>query len=212
MEIHAYNEVYLESAQNILGHMFDFAVNELGLDIDDYADRFIVSGISAQMETGNPAFIAGKTGPEIVRLVMETTGYNKPFPEEIMYIDRSPEYWSGWALAYYQWVTAFKFSHIFSAVSVSKVREMYGIFHEMDIVHFAEEMDRRIKEYYPETALKRFRTNLGVSQRELSLRSGVPLRQIQLFEQKQRDISKAAVNTVIALSRALSCEVNDLVE
>ena len=113
MEIRAYDEIYLESVRNILGHMFDFAVNEIGLDIDDYADRFIVSGIAGQVEIGNPAYAAGKTGPEIAVLVMKATGYEGDLPDEVMYIDRSPEYWCGWVLAYYQWLTAFSFSHIF---------------------------------------------------------------------------------------------------
>ena len=45
--IHAYSDLYLESAQNIIGHMFDFAVNEnkilLGLE---RAGEFIVTPVA----------------------------------------------------------------------------------------------------------------------------------------------------------------------
>ena len=211
MEIHAYSELYLESAQNIEGHMFDFAVNEAGLDIDDYARRFVISTYAKEIERGNPSYVAGKTGPEMVKLVLGSGGYKGEFPDEVMYVDRSPEYWVGWSLAYYQWRSSYVHAYILRAVPASVIRGMYGIYHEVDITHFVEEMDERIRNFYPDTSLKRFRTIMGLSQRELSVRSGVPLRQIQLFEQRQRDISRASAITVLALSKALFCNVEDLI-
>lgn len=211
MEMHAYDDVYLESSQNIMGHMFDYAVNELGMNLDDFADRFIISGIAKEMERGNPSFSAGRTGPEIAKLVVNSSVPDMDSSYEIMYVDRSSEYWCGWTAAYYQWLRAFPYSYIFRAVSASNIREMYGIFHEMDITKSVNEIDLRIREYYQDTNLKRFRKNLGISQKELSLRSGVPIRQIQLFEQRQRDIGKASATTVLALSHALYCDVKDLI-
>ena len=38
------------------------------------------------------------------------------------------------------------------------------------------------------------------------------LRMIQLYEQRQNDISKAQVNVVISLANALGCRVEDLLE
>ena len=35
---------------------------------------------------------------------------------------------------------------------------------------------------------------------------------IQLYEQRQNDISKAQVNVVISLAKALGCRVEDLLE
>ena len=198
MEIHAYSELYLESAQNIVGHMFDFAVNEVGLDIDDYARMFVISPVAKEIERGNPSYVAGKTGPEIVKLVLGSGGYKEELPEEVMYVDRSPEYWVGWALAYYQWKSSYDHAYILRAVPASAICGMYGIYHEMDIMHFVDEMDERIRNYYPDTPLKRYRTIIGLSQRELSVRSGVPLRQIQLFEQRQRDISRASAISIRA--------------
>ncbi len=41
---------------------------------------------------------------------------------------------------------------------------------------------------------------------------GVPIRQLQLLEQRQRDINKARAITVFALAKALGCTVEALME
>ena len=46
----------------------------------------------------------------------------------------------------------------------------------------------------------------------MSEASGVTLRMIQLYEQKQNDINKAHVAVVISLAKALGCEVEDLID
>lgn len=77
-----------------------------------------------------------------------------------MYLDKSPEYWAGWALA----------------------------------------------------NLKRIRTFAGVSQSELAKMSGVPVRQIQLFEQRQGDINHTKAINVLKLARSLGCKSEELLE
>lgn len=44
------------------------------------------------------------------------------------------------------------------------------------------------------------------------MREAVPLRQIQLFEQRQRDINKAKAIDVVRLCRALCCKTEDLLQ
>ena len=51
----------------------------------------------------------------------------------------------------------------------------------------------------------------GFTQAELAKASGISLRMIQLYEQKQNDISKAQVDTALALCKALGCDVEDLI-
>ena len=41
MEIRAYDEAYVVTAQNILGHAVDFAVMTLNIDPDIFADAFL---------------------------------------------------------------------------------------------------------------------------------------------------------------------------
>lgn len=212
MEIRAYDETYVMSAQRILGDMMDFAVNSCGMEPDEYFIMFLVSYISGQFENGNPAYVAGKTGCEIVKEVIRESGCKEPEAEDVMYLDKSPEYWSGYALAYYQWYTAKTFSRIHKAVSMREICDMYSVFHEADIMKFVEAMDEKLSRYYVETNLRRFRKQMGMSQRELAVSSGVPLRQIQLFEQRQRDINKTRAVNLFALSRILCCKMEDLLE
>lgn len=60
MEMHAYSEDYLLTAQRILGDMLDYAVNEYEFDPDEFYKMFLVSDVSRQFQEGNPTYIAGK--------------------------------------------------------------------------------------------------------------------------------------------------------
>ena len=129
-----------------------------------------------------------------------------------MYLDKSPEYWAGWALAFYQWYSSLSFMDILTAVPLSGIISMYPVYHEMDVTQFADHMDALMKESSPSTRLRAMRSNCGLSQSELAADSGVALRQIQLFEQRQRDINNAAAITLLMLSRSLHCRMEDLME
>ena len=52
----------------------------------------------------------------------------------------------------------------------------------------------------------------GITQIELSKRSGVSLRAIQMYEQLRKDIRKANVTSAVKLARELGCRVEDLIE
>lgn len=143
MIVHAYSEDYLWGAQRILGDMLDFGVNTCQLDMDFIMNKFIESGIADNFAIGNPKYVAGMTGCEVLRTVLEKTGEENPKENDIMYVDKSPEYWTGWALAYYQWYRNYKFQEIQSKVPVSEVVKMY-ILHEADVMKFVEVMDKKM--------------------------------------------------------------------
>ena len=42
--------------------------------------------------------------------------------------------------------------------------------------------------------------------------SGVKVRMIQLYEQRQNDLSKARFEVVLSLAKALGCEIEDLID
>ena len=212
MEIRAYDESYIANAQNILGHAVDFAVFTLNLEPDEFANAFLVSDVSLQFANGNPRYVAGMNGCELARQVLYDTHTSFTDMEDAMYLDKSPEYWAGWALAYYQWYSLRSFMEILTAVPLSRIIKMYPVFHEMDIQQFADHMDELMRTAYPSTMLKVRRINNRMSQSELAAESGVALRQIQLFEQKQRDINSAAAITLFRLSRVLHCRMEDLME
>lgn len=212
MEMHAYLSDYLSSAQKALGDMLDFAVNTCKFDIITFYDLFLVSDVSYQFQNGNATYLVGKTGCELAKQVMEDAGYHTEQYEDQMYLDKSPEYWAGWAIAFYQWYTCRSFSRMNRAVSIERIVEMYDVYHEMDIMHFVDAVNEIWDMCYTETNLHRVRKWAGLSQRELADLSGVPLRQIQLFEQKQRDINRTKAIDVIRLGRVLGCTPEELLQ
>ncbi|MGN0377020.1 MAG: helix-turn-helix domain-containing protein [Suilimivivens sp.] len=210
--IHAYDKVYLEKARTTLGRMLDFAVYDLKYDIVDFFKMFISSGIAARFEKGDCTLLAGMSGVEIAYKVLENLGMNVERIKPNYTVNRSREYWMGWALAYYQWETSLRFAEIVRYISVKDILALYIPYHEMDIRQFCDKMNEMYKAAKPETNLKLFRQNVGLSQRELSEQSGVPMRTIQQYEQRQKNINKAQAEYLIMLSGVLCCEVTDLME
>ena len=212
MTIHAYGDIYLNDAQKILGHAVDFALMSLNIEPDVFGSAFAVSPVSSQFAIGNPSYVAGMNGCELAREVLTRVNIHFDDTEDAMYLDKSPEYWAGWALAFYQWYSSRSFMEILKTVPLSEIISMYPVFHEMDIMQFADRMDEIFKEKYPFTRLKYKRLNCNLSQSELARNSGVALRQIQLFEQRQRNINNASAITLLKLSRTLSCKMEELIE
>lgn len=117
-------------------------------------------------------------------------------------------------LAYYQWHTGRRFEDIVKdGLTLSTVMSMY-ILHEADENKFVETANEILSRNKArrKTRLYEIRKARGFTQQQLSDASGVTLRMIQLYEQRQNDISKAQVNVVISLANALGCRVEDLLE
>ena len=208
----AYQEIYLSKAQSVIGDAFDYAVNTCNILGTDFVKLFIASSVSKRMENGEPAYLAGKSGIEIVReIVAETKGQELQI-EPQAHFGRSKEYWIGWAVAYYQWYSGRKYSDIFKVLSFEDLQKMYYTLHEADITKFVDIVDSKIKEYFPETNLKRIRTAYGFTQAELAERSGVSLRSIQMYEQRNKNINKASADTMYSIAKALGCTMEDLIE
>ena len=212
MAIHAYNELYLPGAQNILGYAVDFAISTLALTPNDFGNALAVSNSAKQFSEGNPRYVAGMNGCELARSILDDVGMSYPEAEDEMYLDKSPEYWAGWALAYYQWSTDLSFMEILRAASLDDIIQMYPFYHEMDLTHFEDHLDHLVKKAHPQKRLCERRKNCGMTQPELAAEADVPLRQIQLFEQGQRDINKTSAITLLKLSKALHCKMEDLLE
>lgn len=212
MTIRAYNELYLNDAIKSLANAFDYAINVCKLDPDWFMKLFVQSNISVQFERGNPAIISGKSGEELVRDILSEVYPNEKLPVPTFSEGRTPEYWAGWALSQYQWASAKRFKDIFERIPLSEIIAMYPTYHEMDISRFNESMDKRYCEVVTETKLRKIRESRQLSQGELAKLSGVNIRSIQLYEQRVNDIDKAQAQTLYKLSRALGCNVEDLLE
>ncbi|MCF0110393.1 MAG: helix-turn-helix transcriptional regulator [Erysipelotrichaceae bacterium] len=207
--MNAYDRMYLEKARIALGRMLDYAVYGLKYDLSVFWDMFLVSKIARRFEQGDASVIAGRSGVELALMV---TGKDQEYPKPVYSLEKSEEYWVGWALAYYQWKTCLSFSQITSFISIEEMRRMYSPYHEMDVRQFCD----RISELYIErkemTNLKRRRLAAGISQSQLAQITGIPVRTIQQYEQGQKDINRARAEYVIHLSRALYCDPQQLLE
>ncbi len=135
---HAYNSLYVDSAQDILGHAFDWVANTCGEDLVRFCDLFSRSKISSMFEIGYPKYVAGCNGAELVNFVMEDMELPEYSCPHEFYADRSAEYWAGWVLAYFQWKNKLTFNAIFQRVPIGKVLNLYPTGHEQDIRNVAD--------------------------------------------------------------------------
>ena len=212
MMIHAYQEIYLSNAQSMLGDAFDYGINACHIPGSSFVKLFVASTVSKRLENGEPSYLSGKSGIEVaMEILAETTGKTPDAaPQE--HFGRSREYWIGWAVAYYQWFSGRSYSEIFKVVTFEELQKLYDPLHEADITKFADILDARMREFFADTSLKRIRTAYGCTQAELAKRSGVSLRSIQMYEQRNKNINKASAETLLRLSRVLGCTMEDLME
>ena len=210
--IHAYDRVYLDKARTALARMLDFAVYELHFQLETFWNLFIVSGVATRFESGDFTLLVGKSGVEAAYEVLDQCGLSRERIKPQYPTDRSEEYWTGWALAYYQWETGLSFADITKHVPITQVCALYSPYHEMDIRQFCVQMDRLYKAAKQDTNLKRLRKASELSQRELAQQSGVSFRTIQQYEQRQKNINKAQAESLLMLSKALNCRAEDLLE
>lgn len=207
--IHAYDKNYLSKAQSSLASMIDFVVYDLKIPLEKFYQSFLTSPVSEQFESGLSSVIAGKSG---VELALEVVGDENLAKEYRPAANRSPEYWVGWALAYFQWLTNLSFKQINTLIPITEILAMYNPYHEMDISQFCDKMTELYNSRKSETNLKKYRLAAGLSQSELAEVSGVQVRTIQQYEQRVKNINAAKVESVIALSKALECPVEMLME
>lgn len=207
----AYDELYLGKARMTLAWMFDYAVNGCQIEIEDFYRMFLMSSYARRFETGNCSVVAGLSGVELAQRVIWEHDEQRELPKPIFSLDRSPEYWLGFYLSYYQWYNNLKFEQITSKVTIRDILLMYRKYHEMDVMHFVVALDEMRQERQV-ARLQEYRKRICLSQRELAEKADVPLRTIQQYEQKQKNINHARVDYVIRLAQALYCRPDDLME
>ena len=212
--MNAYSGLYLDDAMQNLGDMVEYAVCDCGYDPDEFFGWFVSSGVASKFEKGNPKYITGMSGVELAEAVLRATNIRLPGIAPSHPDFKGREYWAGWIFAYYQWQSGRRFEDIVAdGLTLSTVFGMY-IHHEADNSKFVDSADaiiRRNKDAR-KSKLHTIRKARGFTQQQLSDASGVALRMVQLYEQKQNDLSKAQVNVVISLAKALGCEVEDLTD
>ena len=236
---HAYDKICLDRAADTLGRMLDYSVYSLRYDISTMIDLFIASGVASLFECGDIRTIAGMSGAELAYEVLEKSGIAFDRTQARYTKSLSPEYWCGYTLAHIQWEFGLSFDQIIRSFSLSAFISGYGkeklSFLDSLLLDITEESRAAdIKEFSmqfsakaaaaiisssgigrsgkaEETQLKKMRIKNGLSQSGLAKASGVPLRTIQQYEQRQKDLAKARAEYLIALSRVLGCDPSRLV-
>lgn len=210
--IHAYDSnMLLGHAQQNLGRMLDYGINEMCCSLRTFYDRFLQSFISEKFAYGDDSVILGRSGIELAYELFPENVPADPASVSIP-VNRSREYWAGWILAYYQWYTGLKFREIDEFAPIEKIMEMYEPYHEMDPLQSVDYLNERYKRKHPDTRLKEMRLRSGYSQKYLSELSGVPLRTIQQYEQRQKNINCAKVDYLVRMSKAMGCSIEMLIE
>lgn len=210
MTTHAYSPLYLSKASRAVGNMLHDAVVEFGMDGEDFLKRFIQSDVAEEIESGNPKYIAGKSGLELFLEVMEKTTGKAYDTNLIESYERSPVYWVGWMLTHYQWYSGRTFKSILDTVPYNELLGLYGTLHEADIEKSYEVLDAHFEK--SESKLKTARKHCGLTQEELSHESGVSLNTIRAYERKGKDINKAQFDIVLRLAKALKCDITELLD
>ena len=195
--------MYLSSAMQTMAEVFSYVDNKKDADI--LFENFISSGIALQFGNGNPYYINMPSNVLFKEIVKDKLTIKKP-----LFNSKSKEYWCGFVLAYYQWYSAMKFEEIGKYLPPSKIITMYHPLHEASLEKFVEVAN--YSTFQKETNLTKYRKNANMSQQQLAKYSNVSLRSIQLYEQRQLDINVAKAINLYQLSKALCCNMEDLLE
>ena len=238
--IRAYDETCLAPACDSLGRMLDYAVYSLRIDADSMMKLFIASGTASLFGRGDMRTIAGMSGIELAYSVLEKSAlsYERVPPRHT--VSLSNEYWCGHALAYAQWATGLCFEEVIDLCPASGLiadisKERLALLDSLpldisdadkakELRRFGDDLAHRTAERIisggsgedaespGDTRLKALRIRNGLSQSALAKASGVPLRTLQQYEQRQKDINRARFEYIIMLSTALCCDPKDLLE
>ncbi len=210
--IRAYPEIYVNRAMGNLGEVIDFTVNQLHIKGETVWTWFAGSTVCRRIENGEPLYLLGKSGVEIAcEMYEEAFGIFPDVSPEPEY-GRTPEYWCGWVLGYYQWCSSLSFARISRIITYQELLDLYPALHEADVTKVAEVLEEYRKRRQEKTNLACIRTGYGCTQRRLSEMSGVMLRSIQMYEQRQKDINKCQAETLYRLAKSLGCTMEDLLE
>ena len=212
-----------------VGKMLDHAVYSLHQNADTFFALFITSGLAAKLQKADINIISGNSGIEL--------SYERTTPRHTTGL--SKEFYAAHALAYIQYDTGISYNELIHIISVSDIIRLYDSYHSRAVSLLPWQMsdsDRaeaieEIKSGFTdelrsafeaaglnslhikkETHLKEMRLRNGLSQSRLAAASGIPVRTIQQYEQRRKDINKASADSIIRLAYVLNCEPSSLLE
>lgn len=197
-----------ETARKNLALFLDYGVNVLNVSLDGLWSRFLMDDRSIQFGNGDYSVTSGISGIELAYLI---TGFT--YDHNYIYQqDETAEYWLGSYLAYAQQKLKVSFQMINKYVPISELLSLYYPFHLMSEDKFVEFLKTAIKVRKGKTNLEIYRREAKLSRSELSEKSGVPLRMIEHYEQRVKNINKTNAEYLISLAKALFVSPDSLLE
>jgi DNA-binding transcriptional regulator YiaG len=138
-----------------------------------------------------------------------TTG-SYPTKERAIKDFASREYWAGWILAYYQWLKRSKvFRYAENGLFLVRGALLY-ILHEADQSKFVDTANEIISRHKLEkpSNLTTIRKQEGLRRGSLQSSLGVALRMIQLYEQRQNELTRHRQARCSAWQKHWGCEMS----
>ncbi|MFI3329375.1 MAG: helix-turn-helix transcriptional regulator [bacterium] len=203
--IKRFQELELNNIMDKIGTLFYKASISIG--IEDFAKYFTISRISNKFDDANPKYLYGKSSQDIFDEVLSIVGIDYTLENEIP--KKNKYYWIGSILAYYHFHSNKSYDEILYSINFETLLKSYNVYHEMDI---KQTYDFFQQNFFNKTMLQVLRDRNNLTQLELSKKSNVNIRNIQLYEQRQNNINKANALTLFNLSKVLNCKVEDLLE
>lgn len=212
MEINAYYDGYLTEAQETLGNMMEYAINICNIAPESFYTMFLNSGIAGEFEKGNPRVVAGMTGGELAKeVIFKITGKERT-EEEVYDLDKTPEFWTGWILAYYQWKIGRSFRKINEYLSINDILCMYPTHHEADVSKFVDTAEKIFRRKHTKTYLCSRREMMNYSKSRLADESSVSIEIIDKLENDFTTIWNTDVSSLYRLAKVLKCDIDELLE
>ena len=205
------SESYLEDEQLRLGTFLDLGVNQCGLSGQRCIEIFVESGLSVAFERQLPKYVSGMSGAELLACAFERCGIEVSVPNESR-CPTSADYWVGYTLPCFQMATGCTYKQLFEVLTYDDIRGLHYRLQDREESEFVASVQELLKARKGESKLRSLRRAYGYTQAELAELSGVSLRSIQLYEQGEKDINRAAADTVRRLSQVLRCSMEDVME
>lgn len=209
---HAYSDKYINDAANNMGEMLDYVENICDMELEEFFHMFIMSGYAKQFEKGVPSIVIGMSGIELAWEVIHHFDEEAELPEQHVEYKTLSAYWIGTMLAYFQWKTCIPFQEIIEYITFEDLKKLYDTLRNRPKEEFADIICAVIQRDKTSTKLHKIRTACGLSQRQLADKSNVNIRNIQQYEQRVKDINKAASGNLAALADVMGCRIEDLLE
>ncbi|MCR4612351.1 MAG: helix-turn-helix domain-containing protein [Lachnospiraceae bacterium] len=222
----AYNNNYLGNVQSNLGSMLDCGVNTLEFGMRDFYNMFLSSDMSDKINKGDCYTICTLGGVELAEYVVchamnnsnfihvrkaSDPAYNQQLSDAIINV-KSAEYWTGTVIASYAWEKNISYDELDRLIPIEDIYALYNDFKDADELMINIRLDEMLKSASSKSKIKTRRELMGLSQTEIATRADIPVRTLQQYEQKRKNINNAKAIYLVNLSSVLHCEVRDLME